>query len=189
MTRRFELCLSMTQVSTRLLKFTSLDPTTLDTPSNPLGGFWPPGTDPPGGGFAVALSDLGKLPLDGLGGKQAAILAKCDEENPVQELLRAPQNEPGVNVRIQPAQSGERAPPREGILRIKLDREIAADFLGLLNERIEMGWTVERDHSARVEQEDEFAELSVVARQRLGVKTLEGLLIGPLVIEAGLADV
>ncbi len=52
-----------------------------------------------------------------------------------------------------------------------------------------MGWTVERDHPVRVEQEDELAELLLVLGKGLGVKTLVRLLVRALVIEAGLADV
>jgi hypothetical protein len=67
--------------------------------------------------------------LDGLGREEAAILAKGDEENPVQELLRGSQDQAGLDVRIDPAQSREGAPSSEGVLRVKLDRQIASDLL------------------------------------------------------------
>ena len=90
---------------------------------------------------------------------------------------------------IRPAQAGERAPPGEGVVGVKLDGQLAADFLRLLKQRVEMARPVEWDHPARMEQEDELAELLVVLGQGLGVKTLKGLLVRSLVIEPGLADV
>jgi hypothetical protein len=48
-----------------------------------------------------------------------------------------------------------------------------------------VGW----DHPARMKQKDELAELLFVLGQGLGIKTLKGLLIRTLVIEARLADV
>jgi hypothetical protein len=81
-------------------------------------------------------------------GQEAAILAKGDEQNPIQKLLGAPQNETGLDVRVRPAQARQSAPPRESILGVQLDGHVACDLLRVLNERVEMRRPVDGDHPA-----------------------------------------
>src|SRR4051794_33082461 len=72
------------------------------------------------GGVRVAMG-IGFL--DRLRGQEAAILAECDEQDSVQELLGAGQDAPGLDGWIGGPEPGEGAAPDEGILRVKLLRQ------------------------------------------------------------------
>jgi hypothetical protein len=58
-----------------------------------------------------------------------------------------------------------------------------------MEQRVEMARTVGRDHAVRMEQEHELPEVTLVARQGLGVEPFVRLLVRALVVEPSLADV
>ena len=57
------------------------------------------------------------------------------------------------------------------------------------NRVVEMARAGGRHHPIRMEEKNELPELFLISGQSLGVESLKGLFVGPLVVEPRLADV
>ena len=115
--------------------------------------------------------------LEGLGGQQAAVLAKGAEQDAVQQLLGAAQDFGRGDGGVLAAQAGEHPLADVGVEGVELVGQFAPDGFGGAEQFVEVAIAVRGDDAFGPEEEDEAFEQGGIGGQADGLKAFVGILL------------